>query len=403
MKRLEHVRILMYSHDTFGLGHLRRCREIAHALVERFKGLHILIISGSPIAGAFDFRARVDFVKIPSVIKLHNGEYTSIDQHIDIQETLDMRASMIRNTVESFHPEIFIVDKEPLGLRGELEEILGNLKMRDCTLVLGMRDVMDSPALLSQEWGKCDMLTKIDQLYDEIWIYGPDNFWNPLTGLNSTPALMSRLSFTGFLDRSIPQSFATGEAVRPSYILVTTGGGGDGANLVRQVLSAYEQDASISRDAIAVLGPFMPAEDREEIFKRANALDRVQVIEFESRIEKMIAGADAIVGMCGYNTFCEILSFDKRALIVPRMRPREEQYVRAVRAVELGLVDMLEPQNAEDPIRMARALKSVVARPLPSSVNAQSMMNGLDTIAGFVEDLIVHRRRPPLAVIEGGI
>ncbi len=75
MKRLEHVRVLMYSHDTFGLGHLRRCRAIAHAIVERFKGVNVILISGSQIAGAFDFRARVDFVKIPSVIKLYNGEY----------------------------------------------------------------------------------------------------------------------------------------------------------------------------------------------------------------------------------------------------------------------------------------------------------------------------------------
>jgi predicted glycosyltransferase len=77
MRRLEHSRILMYSHDTFGLGHLRRCRTIAHALVEDYGGLSILIVSGSTIAGAFDYRARVDFVKIPSVIKLRNGEYTS--------------------------------------------------------------------------------------------------------------------------------------------------------------------------------------------------------------------------------------------------------------------------------------------------------------------------------------
>ena len=29
------TRILIYSHDTFGLGHLRRCMTIAHALVDR--------------------------------------------------------------------------------------------------------------------------------------------------------------------------------------------------------------------------------------------------------------------------------------------------------------------------------------------------------------------------------
>jgi predicted glycosyltransferase len=64
MRRFEHARILMYSHDTFGLGHLRRCRAIAHSLVEDYHGLSILIISGSTIAGAFDYRSRADFVKM---------------------------------------------------------------------------------------------------------------------------------------------------------------------------------------------------------------------------------------------------------------------------------------------------------------------------------------------------
>ncbi|MEO0910302.1 MAG: hypothetical protein AAFX96_08160, partial [Pseudomonadota bacterium] len=119
----------MYSHDTFGLGHLRRCRTIAHAIVEQFKGVSVLIISGSQIAGAFDFRARVDFVKIPSVIKLYNGEYDSIGEYIDIDDILEMRKLIIQRTAEVFQPDIFIADKEPLGLRGELEPTLSMFKL----------------------------------------------------------------------------------------------------------------------------------------------------------------------------------------------------------------------------------------------------------------------------------
>ena len=136
-RRFEDARILMYSHDTFGLGHLRRCRTIAHSLVEDFRGLNILIVSGAQIAGAFDYRARVDFVKIPSVIKLRNGEYTSLERHIDLQDTLKMRQSIIRHTAETFQPDIFIVDKEPMGLRGEIEDTLSYLKTRGTTLILG--------------------------------------------------------------------------------------------------------------------------------------------------------------------------------------------------------------------------------------------------------------------------
>ncbi len=170
MKRLNDARILMYSHDTFGLGHLRRCRTIAHALVERFKGLTVLIISGSQIAGAFGFKARVDFVKIPSVIKLYSGDYTSISDHIDIHDTLAMREALILQTAQLFDPDIFIVDKEPMGMKGEIEATLTALKENHCKTVLGLRDVMDSPELLKEEWEKKGAIDKIDALYDEIWV-----------------------------------------------------------------------------------------------------------------------------------------------------------------------------------------------------------------------------------------
>ena len=101
-ENLRHKRVLIYSHDTFGLGHLRRCRTIAHSLVEADKDLSVLILSGSPIIGSFDFKARVDFVRMPGVIKLRNGEYTSLNLHIDITETLKIRASIIRHTADIF-------------------------------------------------------------------------------------------------------------------------------------------------------------------------------------------------------------------------------------------------------------------------------------------------------------
>ena len=76
--------------------------------------------------------------------------------------------------------------------------------------------------------------------------------------------------------------------------------------------------------------------------------------------------AAAIVAMGGYNTFCEILSLDKRALIVPRTRPRLEQYIRAVEAERLGLVRMLsedarQPRPGADGGGAARAAEPAAA------------------------------------------
>ncbi len=271
-RRLEHVRILMYSHDTFGLGHLRRCRTIAHSLVEDYRGLNIMIISGATIAGAFDYRARVDFVKIPSVIKLRNGEYQSMERHTDLHDTLKMRQSIIRHTAETFQPDIFIVDKEPMGMKGEVEETLTYLKTRGAMLILGLREVMDAPHLLDAEWKRKNVMDKIDKLYDAVWVYGPPDFYDPLVGLNVPKSVRDKMSFVGFLQRSVSKQEIPDHRPKGDYILVTTGGGGDGADLVNDVIRAYQHDHTLQHKSLVVLGPYMPAKKRRKMISKSKAI-----------------------------------------------------------------------------------------------------------------------------------
>ena len=376
-------RVLIYSHDTFGLGHLRRCRAIAHALVEREKNLSVLILSGSPIISSFDFRARVDFVRVPGVIKLRNGEYTSLNLHMDIEETLALRSSIIEHTASIFAPDVFIVDKEPLGLRGEVEGALNVLKDRGTRLVLGLRDVLDEPTQLITEWRRKKVAPALRQLYDEIWVYGLPQVHDPLAGLELSQAIRKKVVYTGYLRRTAPPSPASQmlpDLVKRPYILVTTGGGGDGEALVDWVLRAYESKAFIPYPALVVLGPFMQPERREEFLARVEKLRRVEAITFDAHIETLEKNAVGVVAMGGYNTFCEVLSLDKRALIVPRTRPRMEQWIRADRAQELGLVRMLEDDGTYDPETMADALRELPKQRLPSEVVIPGLLEGLDNV-----------------------
>jgi len=375
----------MYSHDTFGLGHLRRCRAIAHAIVEQFKGVSVLIISGSQIAGAFNFRARVDFVKIPSVIKLYNGEYDSIGEYIEIDEILEMRKLIIQRTAEVFQPDIFIADKEPMGLKGELIPTLEMFKTTKTQTVLGLRDVMDSPKFLKEEWAKSDMVEKINEYYNRIWAYGPDRFWNPLQGFDLPNSLENKMAYTGFLDReafNMPDD--EGPQLPENYILATAGGGGDGVVLMEQILAAREHDKTNDFPVVMVLGPFMKSDNKDRIRLRASGLPNITVLDFESQMEVLIRNASAIVGMCGYNTFCEAMSFDKRALFVPRTTPREEQLIRATRARELGLCDMLLPEEAAIPSVLAEKLKALPNIDEPSRHLKSCDMAGLEKICSEV-------------------
>ena len=390
--------MLIYSHDTFGLGHLRRCRAIAHALVDRRPDLSVLILSGSPIIGSFSFRNRVDFVRIPGVIKLEDGDYQPLGLDIGLDAILSMRAEIIRHTANAFDPDIFLVDKEPLGLRGEVRDTLTMLKARGTPLVLGLRDVMDEPRQLAKEWERKNAAPALVGLYDSIWVYGLPQICNALEGISLPAVAQEKVRYTGYLRRE-PAAIHGAQACytrigADPYLLVTTGGGGDGAQLIDWVLRAYEHDRELPYPALLVLGPFMRSSLQAEFMARVSLLERVHAITFEANVENLIAAALGIVAMGGYNTFCEILSFDKPALIVPRTEPRLEQYIRASRAQALGLIRMLDAGCYTGAERMAAALHALPYQPKPSAVRIPGLLDGLEVIGDFVHRWLDQPIRP---------
>jgi predicted glycosyltransferase len=381
-------RVLLYSHDTFGLGHLRRSRAVAHALIKERPDLSILIVSGSPIIGNFDFGDGIDYVRIPGVTKLPSGEYSTLNLNLEIDEATALRASIIRQTAETFDPDIFIVDKEPTGFRGEVIDTLVTLKRRGCPLVLGLRDVMDEPSLLIPEWQRKNAIDSLERLYDEIWIYGLKDIYNPLSGFQLTSEVEEKIRYTGYLKRSMPSEPTIAnwpEVTEKDFILVTTGGGGDGYDLIDWVLSAYETDETLDVPSLLVLGPFMQSDLHSQLMTRIDKLEHVHAMVFDAKIEYLEEKAVGVVAMGGYNTFCEILSLDKRAIIVPRTAPRLEQYIRAFHASRWGLVQMLVDESqrggaARDPMDMAKALKKLPKQKKPSQVTIPGLLDGLSRI-----------------------
>jgi len=261
------------------------------------------------------------------------------------------------------------------------------LRQRDCRFVLGIRDVLDGPELLVPEWerkGARDAL----RYYDEIWVYGLKDIYEPLAALDLPSDVERRITYTGYLQRDLPQQPPLSrypKITKSPFVLVTTGGGGDGEDLIDWVLSAYEADAGIEMPALVVFGPFIDRERRRGFLERIARHPKLDAIAFDTKIELLMQKAAAIVAMGGYNTFCEILSFDKPALIVPRTRPRLEQHIRAVEAERLGLVRMLsEDEGRRDPLRMAAALRALLRQPRPSDVVVPGLLDGFDVIRGRV-------------------
>jgi predicted glycosyltransferase len=378
------ARVLIYSHDTFGLGHLRRSRAIANALVADEPGVSVVIVSGSPVIGSFEFGRGVDYIRVPGVTKLPDGDYRSLNLNLPIEEAVRLREAIILKTAETYAPDCIIVDKEPTGFRGEVVSTLERLRERGCRTILGIRDVMDEPALLVPEWDRKGATEILDRLYDEIWVYGLSEIYRPLAALDLPAGLDARTTYTGYLRREAPEHSALTRyprLTRGPFVLVTTGGGGDGDDVIDWVISAYEADPTIELPSVIVFGPFINRDRRRGFLERIARHPKLDAISFDTKLELLMRKATAVVAMGGYNTFCEILSFDKPSLIVPRTKPRREQLIRAREADRLGLVRMLvETESGRDPAAMAASLKALPLQPRPSQVVVPGLLDGLEVI-----------------------
>ncbi len=379
--------ILMYSHDTYGLGHIRRTMAIATHL--RDPGINILILTGSPIAGRFTFPEQIDFVRIPGMIKKTNEEYRPLSIKIDPRHALDIRKNIITATAKAFQPHLFLVDKEPLGLK---KEVLPTLRwIRRCLpnskTVLGLRDVMDDAESVRNDWRKRRVYDSLDSLYSEIWVYGNQEFYDPVTEYGIPESVRRKMVFTGYIPRLTPKKRRAmrirkelGIGAEEPLVVITTGGGGDGFGAMDTYLAMLEnRPRPAPFRTVMVTGPFMPQGQRRCLFKRAKKLG-IQTFLFFRQMERLMAAADLVVSMGGYNTVSEVLSQGTLSLIIPRNNPRREQLIRARAFHRQGLVDYIHPDTLTPDMLWTR-ISSMFANPAPyKDALSRFRFTGIDTM-----------------------
>lgn len=394
MARNSTYNILMYSHDTYGLGHIRRTMAIARHL--RTPDINILILTGSPIAGRFSFPEQIDFVRIPGMIKKTNEEYLPLSIKINARHALEIRKNIITATAKAFQPHLFIVDKEPLGLK---KEILPTLQwLRRCLpgtrTILGLRDIMDDAETVKKDWMKKGVYDILDKLYDEIWVYGIQDFYDPIAEYAIPENISKKMYFTGYIPRKVP----TRESVKKikkeqgvkkgeKLVVVTTGGGGDGYAVMDAYLSMVETEGhQNSFKSILITGPFMPKQQRKEVSKRAKRLG-IRTFHFFRQMEKILSGADVVVSMGGYNTLCEVLSQGTISMVIPRETPRMEQTIRAKVFHGQKLVEYI-PWNSFAPTVLGEKIHLLLNDPAPyQQTISQFQLTGIDTMRQRLHDI----------------
>lgn len=338
------VRVLFYSHDSQGLGHVRRnwvlAHQVARHLAEQGLGVSGLLVSGLVGAQRLPLPPGFDWVILPRVGKGSDG-YRASSLGESVETLVRLRSKILRATLAAYEPDLVVIDRHAYGVRGELRRALVKLRRRkpDARIVLGLREVLDMPEVTTREWERLKSPLRVRNLFDEVWVYGDPDVHDAVASGEVPAMLADRVRFTGYLahDRTGEVSAgALAQAGGRPYVITTAGGGSDGHTLLRAAVAMTPPPGHVH---VVVAGP-QGADDHLEELSEAAGPDTI-VLRRLPGIADHVASASAVISMGGYNTVCEVLATNTPALIVPREHPRREQLIRARSLDAVGAVDLL--------------------------------------------------------------
>ena len=370
----ESLSLLTYSHDGYGLGHLRRNSVIAARFVREMPQATALMLTGCPAGNLFRLPKGVDFIKVPSLIKVDTGVYNPQGLRIGRQKAKAIRASTIQSAATQFQPDVVLVDHVPAGIYGELLPTLRMLKRLDHppVIVLGLRDIIDEPSVVCDLWRREKTYETIREYYDEVLIYGRKDFFDAASHYGMNAELPGRVRYCGYVCSEEPlktrgQVREDLRLLKDKLVVVSAGGGHDAYPLMQSCMEACRllgKDAPF--DVFIITGPLMDLAQREQLRAQARGLG-VRVITSVEDTPSFINAADLVVTMGGYNSICEAIFFRRKTLVVPRFGPRAEQRMRARLFQERGLIDVLEAREVSGKSLLERIMVDLERTDFPSS------------------------------------
>jgi predicted glycosyltransferase len=382
-------KILLYSHDTFGMGNIRRTLLISEELIARYPGSSILIITGSPMIHAFRIPQGIDYIKLPCLDRVEAERYAPRHLTGCPAEVYETRAAILKESILRFDPDLMIVDKRPGGVGGELLPALTAIRGRGrhTRLVLGVRDILDEPERTRKVLAEDGSFGVIDRFYDEVWIYGCSAIFDTVREYGFPESVARNTYFCGYLKRPV---ITAERGAGPPRILVTTGGGGDGSPMIEAYLAGLSTlPRKIALRSTVIFGPQMPETRRQYFRQNFSYLADVTFLDFEAELSLQYAQADLVVSQAGYNTVCELLSFSRRAILIPRAHPVREQLIRARLLSALGYFEVIEPQDLNSEFVISKVMAVLNSDPAAAGTLD---LDGLPRIGERVASLLQQQR-----------
>lgn len=339
-------KVLIYSHDTYGLGHLRRNLVVARELLSRDRSCQVVLASGSPVIDQVPRPAGLQCVQLPPVVKVGDDDYRAFGSSMDISLVRRARTAVMLDVLSRWKPDVLLVDHSPQGMKGELLPVLDQISTISprTRTVLGLRDILDDPARVRATWREAKIYETLEDSYDRILVYGEKRMFDIAEEYAIAEPVASRLEYCGYVtgDRPVHSLRPDGLATGVDYVLGTVGGGGDGVDVLIATAHAASR-AGLA--AVLCTGPLMSDVDHVILENETASLPNAIIVEHLPDMVAVAAGARCVVSRGGYNSLCELVNLKVPTIVVPRVWPRREQLLRALVFASQGLVTLVDASH----------------------------------------------------------
>lgn len=329
-------RILVYTHNSIGLGHAFRTLAVITGIRKWRPDIDFLVLSGTSVPHVF-MRQGIEVVKLPGVQKAIGQTGSPLKprylKSVALNDVLRLRRTIIGQALGFFKPEVVMVEHYLAGLAGEIAPLLRGKKACRATaaefaLVHLSRGIMgNNPSIRRPGPGSS---AGAGDLYDFQYVFddpGPDR-----PAGNRCPAVRYLGKMTDKTRAELPDRAWVVNRLRLAdapVILISLSRHGDIRGLSLSLLAALERAGlSATHQVIMVVDPYLDPGVAADLRSDAR-LTGVRFLPFFYPLIDLIHAADIVICRAGYNVINEVLLTDTKALVIPEHHGGAEQEQRA--------------------------------------------------------------------------
>ena len=382
---------------------MQRTGSIAWEIYRLREEASILTFSDSQLGQFFPISPHHDYIKLPSIAKESPGKWKATHLSMSFPEILHLRKQLISHVLLNYAPDILLVDHMPHGAMGELLPALEAIKHSRIhpQVVLGLRDILDSPDVTIERWKVEGAYDVIERYYARILVFGMQDVYDVAEQYQIPDSERKKIFYCGYVTNlatavnapKLRARFLANQASDVPLIVVMAGGGADAYPMMKILFDALPKVLENQPCVLAVVtGPFMPIDLIADLTGRSIGLP-IHMMESVNDSLSHIAAADLVISMAGYNTTVEILRMKKPAILIPRAGPSLEQRTRASLFAARHWVDMIDPDDLT-PETLAERISYRLEHPIESDPNDLPNLTGAASAARLTLSVLSSKDEP---------